>query len=363
MNKIVWCSNCVLPSTRPNLKINKKGICNACENKRLKISWQKRLISLKKIISVSKTKSNNYDCVIPVSGGKDSTWQIYKCISFGLKPLAISWKPHLRTKIGYKNLHNLQNLGVDHMDITTNPKIEKKILLETFKRKGSTAISMHLGIFNIPLLIAKKFKIPLVVWGENSAAEYGHKNKRDIQSDLDNKWFKNYGVTNNVNYKNLISYGFKKKDIYFYTPLNEKYKVKQIFLGNFIKWDPLEVSNMAKKLGFKSAKKPKTGYYNFSDIDDDFISIHHWMKYYKFGFTRLFDNLSIEIRNKRLSRNKAISIIKKSSFTPPKNDINKFCKYVNISTKQFFLIAEKFRNKKIWRKKNKRWILINPIKN
>ena len=86
------------------------------------------------------------------------------------------------------------------------------------------------------------------------------------------------------------------------------------------------------------------------------------MKYYKFGFTRLFDNLSIEIRNKRLSRNKAISIIKKSSFIPPKNDINKFCKYVNISFKQFLVIAEKFRNKKIWKKKNRNWVLTNPIK-
>ena len=351
MSKIFWCNNCVLPSTRPNLKFNKNGICNACENKKIKISWKKRLILLKKIIQFSKKKSINYDCIIPVSGGKDSTWQIFKCLSLGLKPLAISWKPHLRTKIGYKNLNNLKNLGVDHMDITTNPKIEKKILLETFKRKGSTAISMHLGIFNIPLLVAKKFQIPLIVWGENSAAEYGYKNKKDIQSDLDYNWFKNYGVTNDVNFKELISYGFKKKDIYFYTPPNDKYKVKQIFLGNYIKWDPLQVSYLAKKLGFKSAKKPKTGYYNFSDIDDDFISIHHWMKYYKFGFTRLFDNLSIEIRNKRLSRNKAISIIKKSSFIPPKNDINKFCKYVNISFKQFLVIAEKFRNKKIWKKK------------
>ena len=192
MGKIFWCNNCVLPSTRPNLKFNKNGVCNACENKRIKISWKKRLILLKKIIKVSKKKSHNYDCIIPVSGGKDSTWQVHKCLSFGLKPLAISWKPNLRTEIGYKNLNNLINLGVEHMDIAVNPKIEKKILLETFKRKGSTAISMHLGIFNIPLMLAKKFKIPLIVWGENSAAEYGYKNKKDIQSDLDNSWFKNY---------------------------------------------------------------------------------------------------------------------------------------------------------------------------
>ena len=113
------------------------------------------------------------------------------------------------------NLANLINLGVDHQDITVNPKVEKKILLETFKRKGSTAISMHLGIFNIPLILAKKFRVPLIIWGENSAAEYGYNEQKDVRIDLNDKWLKNYGVTNSINYRDLISYGFKKK-IYFF---------------------------------------------------------------------------------------------------------------------------------------------------
>ena len=104
------------------------------------INWNKREDELLKLLDKYRKNNGDYDCIIPVSGGKDSTWQIFKCLSLGLKPLAISWKPHLRTKIGYKNLNNLKNLGVDHMDITTNPKIEKKILLETFKRKGTTRV-------------------------------------------------------------------------------------------------------------------------------------------------------------------------------------------------------------------------------
>jgi len=100
---------------------------------------------------------------------------------------------------------------------------------------------------------------------------------------------------------------------------------------------------------------------NFSDIDDDFISIHHWLKYYKFGFTRLFDNLSLEIRNKRITRLKALNIIKKETFRPPLNDIKKFCKFVNISINEFFKISEKFRNKDIWLKKNGKWKIKNFI--
>ena len=116
-----------------------------------------------------------------------------------------------------------------------------------------------------------------------------------------------------------------------------------------------------KKKGFKKIKKPKTGLYNFSDIDDNFISIHHWLKYYKFGFTRLFDNLSLEIRNRRITRLKALNIIKKASFKPPLSDIKKFCKFVNISIKDFFRISEKFRNKEIWIKKNGKWKIKNFI--
>ena len=361
MKKITWCKKCVLPNTRPNLKINKFGICNACEAKQIKKPWKKKFNELKKMLKIVKRNSNYHDCIIPVSGGKDSTWQVSKCLSLNLKPLAVTWRPHSRTEIGKKNLENLINLGIDHIDVSINPKIEKKILLETFKIKGSTAISMHLGIFNIPLIIAKKFKIPLIIWGENSASEYGYKKKEDIVSELDDDWFKNYGVTNDINSLDLINFGFKKEDLFFYTKSLDKYNVKQIFLGNYLKWDPHKVSKFAELKGFKKAKKAKTGYYNFSDIDDDFISIHHWLKYYKFGFTRLFDNLSIEIRNKRMSRQKALKIIKKSSFLPPFKDIKKFCKYTNISTKQFFRIAEKFRNKDIWFKKNKQWKIRNFI--
>jgi len=357
MKNLLWCKSCVLPNTRPNFSFNNAGICNACEFKKKKIQWKKKYFQFKKIISHAKKKSTNYDCIIPVSGGKDSTWQVYKCLTYGLKPLAVTWKPQSRTNVGKLNLANLINLGVDHQDITVNPKVEKKILLETFKRKGSTAISMHLGIFNIPLILAKKFRVPLIIWGENSAAEYGYNEQKDVRIDLNDKWLKNYGVTNSINYRDLISYGFKKKDLFFYTPPKDNYKVRQIFLGNYIKWDPIKVSNISKKLGFKNIKSPKTGYYNFADIDDDFISIHHWLKYYKFGFTRLFDNLSIEIRNGRISRSKALKIIKKSSFFPPTKDINKFCKYVNISTKEFFNISEKFRNKDIWKKKNNKWMI------
>lgn len=363
MNKIIWCKKCVMPNTRPNIIINSSGVCNACINHNEKnfVNWKKRYFFLKKLVRKTKQISETkFDCLIPVSGGKDSTWQTYNCLKLGLKPLTFTWKNPSMTSVGWKNLDNLINIGVDHIQWTVNPNIEPKFMLKTFKKLGSTAIPMHLSIHNIARNIAERFDIPLIIWGENSALEYGENSKSDISGFMSNNWRKHYGVTNNTAIFDWVGADLTEDDLASYIfDFKKKSKVLEIFLGNFIKWDPLKIYAFSKKKGFKSNNKARTGIYKFADIDDNFISIHHWMKWYKFGFNRDFDNLSIEIRNKRISRDKAIELIKKNKNFLPINDIKKFCKYVNIDVKLFFKIAEKFRNKNIWKKINKKWKIEN----
>ncbi len=356
--KLIWCKNCLLPNSRPNLIIENNGNCSACNNfkRKKKINWIKKKHEFTKLVKNIKKKNLRYDCIIPVSGGKDSTWQTIKCLEYGLNPLAVTWRAPQRTKIGQYNLENLISLGVDHIDWTVNPKIENSLTLESFKKYGTIAIPMHLAIFNIPVMVASYFRIPYVMWGENSAVEYGNINKNDNQKVLNEKWYSNYSVTHNTTAKNWVSKKLTKNKMssYFNYQSYEKdnFKPESIFLGYFFKWDPKKTYKISKKFGFKEGKKARTGYYNFADIDDYFISIHHWLKWYKFGFTRIFDNLSLEIRNKRISKNKALKIIKTDGLKPPMRDIKKFCSYCGISTIKFFQIAEKFRNKNIW-KKNK----------
>ncbi len=363
---IKWCKKCVLPNTRPNLKFDENGICSACTNfvKKESINWKKRENIFKKIIKEAKTKSKGYDCLIPVSGGKDSTWQVVTALKYGLKTLAVSWKTPFRTKLGQKNLDNLISLGVDHIDWTVNPKIEKKIVTETFKSKGSSAISMHSAIFNLPSQIALRFKIPLIIWGENSSYEYGNDNNSDSNYKLNKKWIKKYGANNNVNVQTLVKKYFKNKYTASYQNeyLEKKVKYQSVFLGHFFSWDPKKIFKEASKHGFTNALKAEVGYYDFADVDDDCIMpIHHWLKWYKFGFTREYDNLSIEIRNQRISRKKAIRLLQKKNYVIPTKAINKFCNYYNIDKKKFYSDCEKFRNKKIWKKKNNKIVLINNI--
>ena len=174
---------------------------------------------------------------------------------------------------------------------------------------------MHMALHAITIRTAIEKKIKLVLWGENSADEYGGLKKLKGKK-MTNLWRSFYGV----NYGKKINFWFDKK-------LNEKNtfpyklpsdneiknnKINEYFLGYFFKWDPRKIFDLSKKKGFKNIKTPKTGYYNFADIDDEFlITIHHYLKWYKYGFTRLWDNLSIEIRNGRMSRKKQYQLLKR----------------------------------------------------
>ncbi len=358
--KLKFCKNCILPNTRPNLIFDKDGVCDACRNKETKINWTNRRNKFLKIVSKIKNKNkNNYDCVIPVSGGKDSTWQVITAINFGLKPLCVTWRSPARNKIGQRNLNNMINLGVDHIDYSINSKVEKYFTLKCFKKYGNPLIPMHMALHAIPVRIAIEKKIPLILWGENSADEYG--GKKSLKGmKMSNLWRKKFGVNEGTSATHWVDKQIKLKDMAPYIlPSHKeikKNKINELFLGYFFKWSPKRMFNFSIKYGFKAAKKPKTGIYNFADIDDKFlVTIHHWMKWYKFGFSRKWDNLSIEIREGKISRSRALSLIKKNKESLPQKEILEFCKYLSISKKEFFKIAQRFRNKKIWNYSNKTW--------
>jgi N-acetyl sugar amidotransferase len=362
-----YCNHCILPDSRPNLKILSDGMCTACHNhsNRKKLNWKNKRSRFEKIVYKIKKKDNIYDCLIPVSGGKDSTWQVLKILSYGLNPLTFTYKPILRNKVGQSNLDNLKKLGVHHIDFTINENAEKKFIKKAFLKFGAVALPMHMAMWNISYNLAKSFSIPYIMWGENSANEYGGSKKDQKLTNLDNKWIKKYGINFNTTVDDWISKDLTKKElaplIKLKKPKNNKSDPVSIFLGDYFYWDPHETFNIARKFGFKgNLKKPKTGVYKYADIDDDLISIHHYLKIYKFGFSRDFDNLSLEIRNNRLSRKQAIKLVKRNAFKTPHQDIKKFCNLIGINKKKFFLICEKFRNKKIWYKE-KSWKLKYPL--
>lgn len=363
--RLRFCKSCVLPDTRPNLEFDADGVCQACRMhaRRASVDWSARELAFRKLAEDVKRHTSSYDCVIPVSGGKDSTWQVVKCLEYGLKPLAVTWKPPVRTVIGQRNLDNLVALGVDHIDWQVSPVVEARFMLKAFERFGSTAIPMHLAIFSIPLRVAVDFKIPLIVWGENSAVEYSGEDAAGEGQRLDRAWLSKYGVTHGTAAADWVDAELTSKDLVAYfgpdaDALEAAQGTRAVFLGHYFAWDPERSYAEAREHGFQSnASGSRTGYYDHTDIDDDFISIHHWMKWYKFGFTRLFDNLALEIRNGRMTRDRAIEIIRLTGDETPIEDIAKFCEFTGISTARFFAIAERFRNPKIWIRADGVWTI------
>ena len=357
-----YCIRCITPVSRPNMECDDTGVCRAClasESKSV-IDWSERQAAFLEVVNNAKALSGGYDCLVPVSGGKDSTWQIVQCLEVGLNPLAVTWKTPGRTSVGQRNLDNLVTLGVDHVDYQVNPNVEKKFMLETLRRVGSTALPMHLALFNIPLTIAVRFKIPLVVWGENSAFEYGGPKEEQTGFRLDEAWLRRYGVTHGTTAKDWVSDQLTEKELtpYFGPTARELTNVLAVFLGYYFAWDPQVTLRTALAHGFeRRTEGPKTGYYDYADIDDDFISIHHWLKWYKFGMTRLFDNLSIEIREGRCSRDEAIDIVRQTGEQRPLDDIDRFCQFTDISYDQFFDIAETHRNRDIWVRRGDTWTI------
>jgi len=357
-----YCRSCVLPDTRPNLVLDETGVCNACRTHgaRRDIDWTARERAFLGLVAQAAARPSGYDCLVPVSGGKDSTWQVVKCLEYGLHPLAVTWKTPARTAIGQRNLDNLVALGVDHIDYQVNPKVEARFMLKALERFGSTAIPMHLALFNIPLKIAVAYQIPLVVWGENSAIEYGGLDDAHLGFKLDRAWYQSYGVTHGTTAAEWVGSDFTAKELATYFGPDpdelEAQGVRALFLGWYFPWDPETSLAAAKAHGFRASPAgARTGYYDYADIDDDFISIHHWLKWYKFGFTRLFDNLALEIRNGRMTRERAIAVIREAGDETPRADIEKFCAFVGITVDRFFEICERFRNPAVWTREAGLW--------
>jgi N-acetyl sugar amidotransferase len=356
-----YCQRCILPDTRPNLVLDEAGNCNcATAEKKQAIDWTARRKALDVLIFEAKGRRERYDCVVPVSGGKDSHWQVITALEVGLRPLAVTWRTPARNAIGQQNLDNLIRLGVDHIDFSINPQIESRFALRTFERAGSPVIPMHLALFAIPLDLAIRFKAPLILWGENSAFEYGGEDVNSLSPYMNLAWLRSHGGTQQTVAEDWVADDLPLEALAPYRwPADAALvdaKVRAVFLGHFIRWDPIKTFEVAAAHGFRGVAKPTTGYYAFADIDDDYlIIVHHWLKWYKFGFTRLWDNLSLEIRNGRLSRNDAIEIVRSRGDEIPHEAIEKFCKATGITRQYFFEVAERFRDPAVWQKVDGHW--------
>tara|TARA_B100001248_G_scaffold252684_1_gene229124 strand:+ start:325 stop:1455 length:1131 start_codon:yes stop_codon:yes gene_type:complete len=370
--KYKFCNNCVISINRPGMKFNSEGICFPCQviKRKKKINWEKRKSKLSKILKWARNKSNStYDCVIGVSGGKDSTRQaLIARDELGLNPLLVSctYPPEQISFVGASNVSNLISLGFDIEIIGPKPIFWKKLMKKSFYKYGNWARPTELALYSIPPRVAISKGIPLILLGENNALISGDSggSKNEIANNIKNN--------NTLSGGNLDEWseGLKNlNSLYWYrfpsTLEMNKINLKMVYLGYFFK-DFNQENNykIAKKNGLKIKNVSSSdigALFTFEDLDEDFVHVNQLLKYFKFGFARVSDDASHMIRNGKLKRDEAIELIKK--YEGKCNDIyiEAFCKYINISEKEFWKVANSFRNKKIWLKKGSKYFLKNPI--
>ena len=358
---IKYCKKCVTPNTRPKIEFNEKGICSACISAKQKnkvIDWSEREQKLREIFENNRRKKDTeYDCIIPVSGGKDSIYQVHIVKNvYDMNPLCITNRTLARTSQGEENLHALRCMGVDHIDFTMNPVGFNRATKKAFEGFGDCSLVEHLATYAIIARMALQTRIPLVVWGENPYMEYGGDELDRNKSLLNNKLVvelpilkgktADYWIGENISLQDLQSLvipSVEELDSIRYSP---------IFLGYYLPWDAKQNVEIAKKYGFKVRESEAVmGLYDYADLDCMNIVIHHYFKWLKFGFNRVTDHASNEIRKGRLSREDAIKLVReRDGMKPPKEYIKAFCKQIDITVEYFWEIAEKFRNLDIWGK-------------
>ena len=352
---MIYCRICILPDTRPGITLDENGVCSACLGHRDKeelIDWDERARQFQELVDRAKSRAGSYDCVVPVSGGKDSWYQVIKAQEYGLNVLAITWRTPARTEIGQRNLDlMISKLGVDHIDWTINPDVERRFMKAAFERLGATGLPMHMALFAIPIRLAVQMRIPLILWGENAQLEYGGTASERMATRLDAAWLARHGCLQSTNAGDWVgAEGLTEEELSAYGfPADPDFDVDSVFLGSFFKWDSFENTEIAQQHGFEYDKTTlKTGVWEFADIDCQFISLHHFPKWYKFGMTRSFDNLSVQIRKGMTDRQEAIEQVRLRGWEAPDEDIKAFCDFQGLPVDWFWNVCETFRNKSIW---------------
>ena len=345
---MIYCTNCLQPDTRPNTKFNKKGLCPACEyfESHREIDWDERKEILFNLVDHYRNPSAQYDCIIGVSGGKDSLKQaIWIRDKLKLKPLLVnlSYPPGQLTRTGTENMSNLINQGFDLIQSCPAPVTWKNLMKLSFDDYVNFCRSTELALFACVPQIAIKYKIPLILWGENPGLQLGDLGSLG-KTGYDGNNLRNMNTLNGGNYSWITRKGFKEIDLipYKYPSKKEfsKNNIQIIYLGWFLEdWTLLNngLASVLNGLAIRSDDPINTGdLYSVTALDEDWVTLNQMIKYYKYGFGRASDYANELIRIKRLTKKKAISFVEKYDGRCSRKYIQSFCKYVGISEKYFW---------------------------
>jgi N-acetyl sugar amidotransferase len=363
---IRFCSRCLYPDTKPDLSFDDRGVCSACVGfeGRKAVDWSRRRKEFAEITDRYRSKDgSNYDCIVPVSGGKDSTYQVIRLLQAGLSPLAVTAMTDSLSEVGSRNLENIAKLGVDHVKVTTNPVLRRRLNRLALTEIGDISWPEHVAIFTVPVRAAVRFKVPLIIWGENSQNEYGGPAAAQGSPVLNRRWLEEFGGLLGLRVTDLIGVdGIERRQLvqYFYPDDAELQEVgvTGLFLGHYFPWDGYENTLIAQGFGFETLPTLVEGSLaNYENLDNHQTGIHDYFKYLKFGFGRATDIANNHIRRGRLSRPDALALVKrhdgKFPWTYLGRPLTDILRGIDMTVDEFNVICDRFTNKRLFKTDNR----------
>ena len=366
-----YCKKCVYPIKAVNINIDDEGICSSCrafENTEIITDkeWENREVKFEKIINEVKADNTNgnYDCLIPVSGGKDSYYQTHVITQkYGLKPLLMTYHGNNFLPEGDQNRDRMREVfDADHIIWGPSIKTLKKLNRLAFKKMGDMNWQNHCGIKTAPIKIASNFNIPLIIWGEinwdisgmfdpNDFAEFSAKTRHE--HDLRGyEWYDFLGDEDDE--LNEVDMNWAK----YPTDMEVlKTGIRGVYIGNYFKWDPNWHTNLViDKYGWKSCESDfQRTYRKMSNLDDRYENgVHDLLKFIKFGYGRCSDHASKDIRTGYINRNQGIEYVRNYDHVIS-DDLYHWLDYVEMTADEFWKTADKFRDPEVWWIENNEW--------
>ncbi|MEW6055163.1 MAG: N-acetyl sugar amidotransferase [Bdellovibrionota bacterium] len=350
------CVKCGLPETYETIEFDASGVCNICRQKNFKdasIDWKARKVMFDQLVEEYRGKYE-YDCIVPFSGGKDSTFTLnYLMRKYKLKPLVVQFNHgFMRENLLKNNERTFKKLGVDVLSFTPNWKVVKRLMLEALIRKGDFCWHCHTGIFSYPMHVAIKYNTPLVIWGEPSSEYTAYYDYRDNEiEEVDETRFNrfvNLGITAedmagmikddfNLDPRDLAPYAYPKtRDL-------KRLKYRSVCLGSFIPWDvKRNVEEISRDLGWKGdeVEGMPPGKYPYEKIECYMQGVRDYIKYLKRGYSRVTQMTALDLRNDRISKEEADRLVEEYEGKKPPS-LQLFLEYLGLSEQEFNEIVAK----------------------
>ena len=353
------CARCLYAENHPlGITFDEDGVCSGCRVHEEKdaLDWSERRRQLERIFSAYRNRAGSgYDCVIPVSGARDSYFIVHTVKKeFGLNPLLVAYNKHYNASRGHRNLAYLRTIfDCDIHAMVLSPALVKRVTRRALALRGSMYWHCLAGHTVLPVQVAVRYKIPLIVWGVHQGIDQVGMFSHEDEVEMSRRYRKDHDLMG-LEAEDLVSQadGLPERDLrpFFYPHEKdiESVGVRGIYLGNYIRWDSkAQHERMIRSYGYESARQQRT-FDTYNDVDCvHYSGLHDAIKFRKFGYAKVTDHACREIRLRRLTRPQAIAKVLRHQNRRPK-DAGLFCEWIGLDEKSLFAMIDKHRDPTVW---------------